>query len=321
MCSFSRRVALVGLATIALMPRPAVSQEAALKIVYPFPAGGAGDAIARMIAEHLQRTLGRPVVVENKTGAGGRIGALSVKEAPADGATLLFAAAAQFTLQPHVLSNLGYDPFTDFAPVSRVVKFDQALAVNAQVPARSIAELAAWLKANPDKAIFGSPGAGTGAHLAALEVGRTFAVNLQHVPYRGTPAALPDLLAGRLPIYVASVAELLEHHKNGGIRILATAGDARWPELPDVQTLNESGVSVTAPGWFGFYVAARTPADIRGRLEKEISAAALSAPIRAKIEALGFQPTDTTSRDMDRVQRAEFAAWAEVAKASGFKPE
>jgi tripartite-type tricarboxylate transporter receptor subunit TctC len=321
MSTLSRRVALVGFAALSVLPVPARSQEHALKIVYPYPAGGSGDAIVRMVADYLQKSLGRPVVVENKTGAGGRIGAQAVKDAPPDGATLLFAAAAQFTLQPHVLANLGYDPLADFVPISRIVKFDQALVVNGQVPARSIKELAAWLKTNPDKAAFGSPGAGTGAHFAALEFGRTFGVPVRHVPYRGTPAALPDLLAGRLPIYVASAAELIEHHKSGGIRILATAGAVRSPMLADVPTLKESGVDIQAPGWFAFYAPAKIPAAMKERLEKEISAAANSPAIRARIEALGFQPTDTTARDLERVQRVEFDAWAAVVKASGFKAE
>jgi tripartite-type tricarboxylate transporter receptor subunit TctC len=321
MCTISRRAAVFGLASMSVLPLSAHSQELPLKIVYPYPAGGSGDAIARMVAEHLQKSLGRPVIVENKTGAGGRIGAQAVKDAPADGATLLFAAAAQFTLQPHVVANLGYDPFVDFSAIARVVKFDQALAVNAQVPASTVKELAAWLKSNPDKAAFGSPGAGTGAHFTALEFGRAFGIDVRHVPYRGTPAALPDLLAGRLPMYVAATAELIEHHKSGGIRILATAGDVRTPMLPDVPTMKESGVDISAPGWFAFYAAAKTPAAVKDRLGKSISAAVESSAVRGKIEALGFQPTETTARDLERVQRAEFDAWAAVVKATGFKPE
>ncbi len=321
MSTVSRRVALASLVALSLPPLPAQSQEQALKIVYPFPAGGSGDAVLRIVAEHLQQSLGRAVVIENKTGAGGRIGAQAVKAAPPDGATLLFAAGAQFTLQPHVLANLSYDPFADFVPISRIVKFDQALIVSSQVPAQSVKELAAWLKSNPDKAAFGSPGAGTGAYFAALEFGRAFAIPLRHVPYRGTPAALPDLLTGRLPIYVASAAELIEHHKSGALRVLATVGDVRSPLLPNTPTLQESGVGIAAPGWFAFYAAANTPAAIRDSLEKRISAAAQSPEVRLKIEAMGFQPTVTTSQDLARVQRAEFDAWAILVKDTGFKPE
>ncbi len=321
MSALTRRAALAGLAAFGMFPVLARSQEQTLKIVYPYAAGGSGDAIARMMAEQLQKSLGRPIIVENKTGAGGRIGAQAVKESPPDGSTLLFGAAALFTLQPHVLSNLGYDPLADFAPVSRIVKFDQAVVVGNQVPARTIKELAVWLKSNPDQAAFGSPGVGTGAQLAVLKFARTFGIELRHLPYRGTPAALPDLLAGRLPIYVASAAELIEHHRSGGIRILATTGGARLEMLPDVPTLKESGVDIEAPGWFAFYAPAATPAAVLQRFEKEIAAAAATPAIRVKIEALGFQPTNTSADDLKRVQRAEYDAWATVVKAIGFKPE
>ena len=289
--------------------------------MYPFAAGGSGDAIARMVGDHLQKSLAKPVIVENKTGAGGRIGAQAVKEAPPDGGTLLFAAGAQFTLQPHVLANLGYDPVVDFVPISRVVKFNLALVVSGKVPVQSINELTAWLRSNPDQAVFGSPGAGTGAHFAAMEFGRTFDIALRHVPYRGTPAALPDVLAGRVPLYIAASAELMEHHRNGGIRILATGGEARSPFTPDIPTLKESGVAIEAPGWFAFYAPARTPTQVVERLEKEITMAARSSELRARMQALGFQPTDTTAQDLSRVQRLEFDAWAAVIKSSGFKPE
>lgn len=321
MSIMTRRLILAGLAVCAAQPVFAQVAQQPLKIVFSYPPGGSADAVVRMVAEQLQKSLGRPVIVENKTGAGGRIGAQAVKDSPADGTTLLFAAAAQFTLQPHVLADLGYDPFKDFVPVSRIIKFDQALVVGNQVPARSIGELAAWLKANPDQAAFGSPGAGTGAHFAGLEFGRTFGIAMRHVPYRGTPAALPDLVAGRLPIYLASTAELLEHHKSGGLRILATAGGERLATLPNVPTLKESGVNIEAPGWFAFYAVSGTPKPMTDRLEREIATAAGDPAVRARIEALGLQATDPSSQNLMRVQRAEFDAWAGVIKATGFKPE
>jgi tripartite-type tricarboxylate transporter receptor subunit TctC len=321
MNKLSRRAALFGLAIAGLPGELAIAQGPTFRIVFPFAAGGSADAVARLIAEHLQKDLGRAVIVENKPGAGGRIGAQAVKDGPADGLTLLFAAAPQFTLQPHVLSNLGYDPFADFAPLARVMKFDQALAVSGKVPAGSIKELAAWVKANPDRAVFGSPGTGTTAHLAVMVLSKTFDLDLRHVAYRGTPAALPDLLEGRLPLYMAANAELMEHHKAGGVRILAIAGAARSPFLPGVPTLKESGVAFSADGWFAFYAPARTPPDMLERLENAILAAARSTLIRDRMRALGFEPTSTSSEELKRVQRAEFDAWADVVKATGFKPE
>jgi tripartite-type tricarboxylate transporter receptor subunit TctC len=313
--------ALLGLAVAVLPGQLAIAQEHTLRIVFPYAAGGSADAVARLIAEHLQKDLGSAVIVENKPGAGGRIGAQAVKDAPADGSTLLFAASPQFTLQPHVISKLGYDPFADFAPLARVVKFDQALAVSGKVPAHSIKELAAWVKSNPDLAVFGSPGTGTAAHLAVMVLSKTFDLNLRHVAYRGTPAALPDLLEGRLPLYMAGNAELMEHHKAGGVRILAIAGAGRSPFLPEVPTLKEGGVAFSAEGWFAFYAPVRTPPDRLERLEKAILAAARSPEISARMRTLGFEPATTSSEELKRLQRAEFDAWANVIRATGFKHE
>src|SRR5262249_49177377 len=156
-------------------------------------------------------SLGRSVIVENKTGAGGRIGAQAVRQAPADGTVLLLAGSSQMTLQPHTTVELGYDPVADFAPVSQGVTFDLALVVSGEVPVRSVPQLVAWLKDNPERAIYGSPGVGTLPFFAGEEVGRVLGVPLRHVAYRGTPAALPDLLAGRIPLYIAAAGELVDH--------------------------------------------------------------------------------------------------------------
>jgi tripartite-type tricarboxylate transporter receptor subunit TctC len=150
---------------------------------------------------------------------------------------------------------------------------------------------------------------------------KTFDLDLRHVAYRGTPAALPDLLEGRLPLYMAGNAELMEHHKAGGVRILAIAGAARSPFLPDVPTLKESGVAFSAEGWFAFYAPARTPPDRLEQLEKAILAAARSAEISARMRTLGFEPAGTSSEELKRLQRSEFDAWANVIKATGFKHE
>jgi tripartite-type tricarboxylate transporter receptor subunit TctC len=320
---FTRRAVLTGsLAGFCSLIQPSTSgraQEQAVKIIYPFSAGGSGDAVARMIAEHLQTSLHRPVVVENRTGAAGRAGVQAVKDAPADGSVLLFAAGAQLTLLPHFSPNLGYDPFVDLTPISQTVMFDQALVVSGQLPVRSINELLAWFKANPDQAVYGSPGAGTGAHFVAMEFARVFDLNLRHVPYRGTPAALPDVLAGRVPMYIASSAELIAHHRSGGLRVLATVGSARSFPLPDVPTLKESGVHVEAPGWFAFYAPGRTPREMVERLEKDIVAATHAPETRAKILGMGFQPTGTSAATLMQIQRAEFERWAPIVKASGYK--
>jgi tripartite-type tricarboxylate transporter receptor subunit TctC len=320
MNALSRRFVLAGLAALPLA-HSAFAQEPALKIVYPYPAGGSGDAIARMIADHLQKSLNRPVVVENKTGAGGRIGVQSVKDAAPDGNTLLFTATGPMTFVPHLLANLGYDPFADFVPISQVATTEIALAVSGQLQVRSLRELAAWLKNNPDSAVYASPGAGTSAHFAGAEFGRAFELVLRHAAYRGAPAALPDILSNRVPILLALTGEMIAQHNSGGVVILATAGSDRSPFLPDVPTFKESGVDIEAPNGFAFYAPAHTPADIVGRFEKEILAAAQVAAVKQKIQSLGLSATASTAADLTRMQRAQFDRWGTAVKASGFKPE
>jgi tripartite-type tricarboxylate transporter receptor subunit TctC len=310
---------LAGLTSMLFTAAGCLAAEQTLKVIFPFSAGGSADAIVRLVAEHLQKSLGRPVIVENKVGAGGRIGALAVKDALPDGSTLLFAGS--MTLQPHLYPDLGYDPVADFVPISQVVRFDQVLAISRHIPAQSVKELVAWLKANPEKAIYGSPGAGTLPHFAGMEFGRLSGLDFRHVAYRGTPAGIPDLLSGRVAVFMSSSAELLELHNSGSIRILATTGDARSTILPDVPTLRESGIDVIVPGWFAFYAPARTPVEIVERLQNEIIAIVRHPDVRAKILSIGFEPTGTTSTEVRRIQLIEFERWATIVKASGYKTQ
>jgi tripartite-type tricarboxylate transporter receptor subunit TctC len=286
--------------------------------VFSFAAGGAADGIARLVADHLRGSLGRPVIVENIVGAGGRIGARAVKTAPPNGTKLLFASNSQMTLQPHIYRDLGYDAFDDFAPISQTVRSEIAFAVGGGSPLHSIEALVAWFKANPSQALYGSPGIGTGPHVAGLEFARLSGLDLRHAPYKGTPAALPDLLAGRIPLYIALTAELIEQHRSAAVRLLATADAARSPFLPDVPTLREGGIAIEAPGWFAFYAPAGTPEDVVARLEQAIVAAENAPEMRAKIETMGYLPTGTTSDALRMIQRADFERWGRVIKASGF---
>lgn len=316
----SRRALLAGFAAF-LMSRPAAAQDQAIRIVFPFSAGGAADGVARLIAERLQESLGRAVIVENILGAGGRIGARAVKAAAPNGTMLLFAASSQTTLQPHIYPDLGYDPFEDFVPISQAVKSENVLAVSRQIPAHSVKELVSWLKANPDQAVYGSPGAGTAAHFTGIEFARLSGLNLRHTPYRGTPAALPDLMAGRIPLYFALAAELVAQHRGGAIRIMATADAVRSSLLPDLPTFRESGMDITSRTSFAFYAPAHTPTEIVDRLEKKIIEATRAPDVHAKILAVGFQPTGTTAEELRMIQREEFDRWGAIVKASGFKAE
>jgi tripartite-type tricarboxylate transporter receptor subunit TctC len=317
----SRPVVWVGLALAALWPAVAGAQVQTLKIVFPFSAGSSADSVARMLADHMQENLGRPVIVENRAGAGGRIGARAVKDAAPDGATLLFSNGGMVTVLPHVYANLGYDPLVDLLPVTQVIKFDPALVVSGKLPVRSVPELVAWLKANPDQASFGSPAVGSAVHFAGLELARLAKLDLRHVPYKGTPAAVPDLITGRIPTYISSVAEVIEYHKAGTIPIIATLGTSRSRFLPDIPTLRESGFDIEAASWFAMWAPAATPANVAERLRAAIIDALRNAEIRTRIDALGFEITGTTGEELARIQRTEYERWGPIIKASGFKPE
>src|SRR5262245_977967 len=319
MVMISRRTALIGSSALTLFPAVAWSQDHGVKIIYPFSAGNAGEAVARLIADRLQRNLRKPVIVENKTGAAGRIGARVVKDGPADGTVLLFAVSSQLIIQPHLATDVGYDPFADFAPVSQVLAFDLAVGVPANSPIQSLRELIDWYRANPEQATYGSPGAGTGPHLVALELARALSLHLRHIAYRGTASALPDLFAGRIPAFFTASAELMEHHVGGNVRILAAGGTQRSPALPNVPTFGESGADVDATSWYGLYAPARTPASTIKRLETEIVAIMHEADMQTRILAMGFRPTGTTSDELRKIQRTGFDHWARVVSQTGLK--
>jgi tripartite-type tricarboxylate transporter receptor subunit TctC len=291
-----------------------------VRIVFPFPAGSAGDALVRMLAQSMQGSLRRPVIVENKAGAGGRIGAQMVKDAPPDGSVLLVTPVAPMVVFPHVYENLGYDPVSDFQPISQIATFDLAVAVGPRVPAKSLPELLEWLKSNPAHANYASPAAGSLPHFFAVQLGRMIGVDLGHVVYKGSPPAITDLMGGHLPAYFGPTQELVAAHRAGNIRVLATSGGTRSPALTDVPTFREAGYAIEAAVWFGIYAPGRTPADVIARLNQTIVAAIRTPELQARMLDLGLRPTGSSSAELAEIQRADFERWGPVVKASGFKP-
>ncbi|CAH0287287.1 tripartite tricarboxylate transporter substrate binding protein [Roseomonas sp. CECT 9278] len=317
----SRRSLIAALAALPVAhPGLARGDTAPLRIVFPFAAGGAADAVARLLAERLATTLGRPAIVENRTGAGGRIGAQAVRAAAPDGATLLLAAAAQMVLQPHTDPAIGYDPVADFRPVAQLMRFGQVVAIGPDNPARDVAGLLAWYRDNPARRSFGSPGIGTGAHFAGLEIGRLGGVPLEHVAYRGTPAAIPDLQSGRLAMFVASVAEFRDHAAAGRVRLIASTEAARSAATRDIPTLREQGIDVVAPGWFALYAPAGTPDAVVARLAAAVAEAIGPGGLGARIAAMGFEPSGAGPDTVAAAQREDSARWAAMVRASGFRP-
>ena len=315
---FVARALGISLLLVGLAPAAAQLGEQPVRIVFPYGAGGSGDALSRLIAEKLHAGLNRTVIVENRTGAGGRIGVQAVRGAAPDGSTLLLTPIAPVAVYQHSYKDLGYDPIADFSAISQLATFDFGIAVGPQISAESLKELVAWAKANPGKANFGSPAAGTLPHfLGALFAQRT-GLDLRHVGYRGSAAALNDLIGGHVAIVVTTTSDLMEMHKGGRVRVLATSGSQRSPFLPDVPTFAEQGYDLQATGWYALFAPAKTPSDLIARMSKIVVEAVKSPEVKERLLAMGLQPTGTSAEELTAIQKRDSEFWAPAVKASGF---
>jgi tripartite-type tricarboxylate transporter receptor subunit TctC len=301
-------------------PADAQTRKQAVHLVFPFGAGGLSDALTRLIADELSAGLGRPVVVEMRPGAAGRIGVRAVKAARPDGNTLMLAPIAPMTVYRAMYPSLEYDPVRDFAPITQVATYEFAIAVGIDVPARTLPELVAWIRTHPAQANYGIPGAGTLPHFFGALFGRAIGVELQPVAYSGTPSALADLVGGRIPMLFHAANELVEMHKAGAIRILATSDRQRSPMLPDVPTFLEAKFELEGAGWYGLFAPAGTPAETVARINMIMVEALAKAALRDRLLALGLRPTGTSAEEFARIQQGDIDRWAPALEASGFVP-
>ncbi len=315
-----RRGPLVVLALISIV-YAAAAQEQPVRIIFPFAAGGSGDGVSRLVAEQMRSALKRNVIVENRTGAAGRPGVAAVKNAAPDGSTLLITPIAPMAVYQHVYRKLEYDPIKDFAAVSQLATFDFALAVNPKVPASSLKELVAWVKADPSRGSFGSPGVGTLPHFFGLLFARAAGVELRHIAYKGSAATLSDLAAGHVPMVITTISDFVELHKAKRVRILASSGASRSPFVPEVPTFREAGFDIQGTSWFGAFAPARTPRETVDRYSKIMAAAVRVPAVRDRLSAYGLQPTGTSAAEFAAIQKADSERWAPAVKASGFSAD
>lgn len=320
-----RRHALSAIAAsiaLTLAPGHAAAQAgSSVKIVVGFAPGGSVDALARQVAETLQSSLGRPAIVENRTGAAGRLAIEQVKASNADGDTLLLVPHGPVTLFPHVFKNLKFDMEKDFVPVTRIATGDYALSIGPAVPAKNLSGFIAWAKSAGDKASYGSPGAGTLPHLLGVSVARAIGTSMTHVPYRGSAPAMSDLAGGQIAAVLSPVTEALPLHSAGKVRIIATAGATRSPFVQGVPTLKEAGIDIDVPLWFGLYAPAGTPAATQTKLRTAV-VQWLSTPEAAqKLKVLGLVPAPSRLSEQLALQRKETQMWERAVKQSGFTPE
>lgn len=306
-------------AAAALLPvASAWSQEKVTRILVGFPPGGSADIVARALAERLRGPLGHSVIVDNKPGAAGRVALGELKRAAPDGQTLILAPSGGLVILPWVFKNLGYDPQKDFAPIARVATFDFAVTAGPAAPPGDIKAVLAWMKANPSKANYATSGAGTVPHFAGLLLSSAAGVPMTHVPYKGGALATQDLMGGQVPLMVDTATETLEQHKAGKLRIVAVTGEVRSRALPEVPTLKESGIDITADAYFGLYGPAGMSAETTGRIAKAVADILGQAEVQERIHGLGLNPNFGGPDALAATQAAHYRRWEAPIKASGF---
>ncbi len=312
-------VALCGAAALAALP--ALAQvDKPVRLLVGFAPGGSADISARLVAERMQGELRQTVIVENRPGAGGRIVAEMLKNAPADGSVLMLAPIVVTVLAPMVFSKLTYDPIADFAPVAQVANYQFALSVGARHPAKTINELVAWYKVNPSKANFGSPAAGSLPHFFGVMISKSAGLDLVHVPYSGGGPMMSALMGEQITAAIDTLAEQVELHRSGRVRMLATTGTARSPLLPDVPTFAESGLAgVQGTAWFAVYAPAKTPESTLRTLNGAIDKALAAPEVRERFQKLGLEASGGTPADLSARMAQDTARWAPIVKASGFR--
>ena len=332
--TFTRRRALqslgLPLASSALAPWAAFAQNTLpveqVKIVCGFPVGGTADTTSRRVGDKLAgSTYSRnAAMVENKTGAGGRIAIEAVKNANPDGSTLLLSAYSMLLIYPHIYRSLSYDTFKDFAPVSIASVLSHGLAVGPMVPAsvKNVKDFLAWCKANPERANYGSPAAGSTPHFLGALLSLESGVAMQHVAYRGSVPGVTDVIAGQISAMFTPHGDFLANHRAGKLRILATSGKQRSVFVPDIPTFAEQGFSgLTVEDWFGFFVPAKTPANVIASANAAINIALKDKGVIDSLALQGLSTLGSTPEDMAKDMRRLYEQWGPIVKRIGFTAE
>jgi tripartite-type tricarboxylate transporter receptor subunit TctC len=292
-----------------------------VRIVVPATPGGAIDLIARTVSEKMTASLGQPVVVENKPGASNNLGTDFVAKSAPDGYTLVICASSHAT-NKFLFKQMPFDPVKDFEPVVYTHVVPLLLAVNPSVPAKSVNELTAWVKANPEKAIYASSGPGSSLHMAAELYMNMTGTKMHHVPYKGSSAAHPDLLAGRTAMIFDTITAVQGHVKSGALRGIAVTTAKRSSAMPELPTIAESGLAgYDASTWGGILAPAGTPKDVVAKLNGSINAALAMEDVRKRLMGAGIEIQGGTPQAFAEVIRVEIEKWGRVTKAAGIQPE
>ncbi|MBS0452250.1 MAG: tripartite tricarboxylate transporter substrate binding protein [Proteobacteria bacterium] len=310
---------------LVCLPLVAAAQSAsdfpnkAIRIVVPFPPGGATDAAARLVAQKMGEHWGQPVVVDNRPGAGGNVGSDIVAKSPADGYTMVMGVTGSHAINTSLYSKMPYDPLVDFVAISQVAVVPNVLVVHPSVPANNLAELVALAKKEPGKLDYASLGNGTAAHLGMEMLKSAAGIDITHVPYKGSAPAASDLLAGQVQMMVDGLPSALPHVKAGKLRAIALTSLHRAPALPDLPTISETYPGFYADAWSGLFAPKGTPQPVVDKLSAEVQRILKLPDVREKLAALGAEPVGSTQAEFTAHVRREIDKWAKVVKTSGAK--
>lgn len=292
-----------------------------VKMIVPYPAGGGGDILARAMAEAFQRNTGQPMVVENRAGANGMIGAAACKSAPPDGYTYCLPVSDVMAINPHIYKKVPYDPEQDFTVVAPIATVVLAVVTNSTVPVANLKDFASWSQANKQKANFATWGVGSAAHLVLAQFNKAMDASLTNVPYSGVPQMLQAALSGDAAATLLFYGPIAQHINDGKLKPLAVLADKRYPALPNVPTVSEAGFSFAPTVYYGAYAPAGTPAPIIARMGQLLTTAAADPAVLKTMSAAGFAPlVETPKAFSERVAR-DRAAWGPIAKSLGLALE
>jgi tripartite-type tricarboxylate transporter receptor subunit TctC len=293
------------------------------RMLVGFPAGGNLDFVARLLVNEL-KAYSSTFIVENRTGAVGRLALDGLKSSIADGSTMTLTPAAMIVFFPHIYKSLKYDPFADFVPVTMVCSFPYLVTVGPGVPdqVKTIADFFAWCRANPRLAAYGTGGVGTPMHFTGFMMARSAGFEFIHIPYQGSANAVPDLLAGRIPATIAPIDVPLPNIQSGKLRALATTGPQRSPFLPAVPTIKEVGYpSLEFVDWMGVFLPAKTPAETVDNLNNAIREVLKKEEVKAAFTRISYEIAAASGADFAGLIKSDFERWGPIVKASGYKPE
>ena len=321
----TRRQVAIGLAGSALfgtlVSAAAQDDKAPIRLLVGLAAGGSNDVAARILADKLKDLLGRPVIVENRLGAGQRLALGELRRSPPDGRTLILATNSPFTIYPHIYTKLDYDPVKDFTPVAGVTRFDIGFATGPFTGTTDLRQWIAWAKSNPSQTSYGTPGAGTLPHFLGVAFAQAIGLNMPMIPYKGGAVALTDLVGGHLPLLIDGLSDMIEMNRSGKIHVLAVAGDVRSPLLPDVPTLKERGIDITSVITVGVFGPAGMPADVVRDLNAAITKAVKSPEVIERFSHNGLIAAPAQPQELAATLAAESKRLDVLVKASGYVAE